>query len=230
MLSLNEKPLFMLTREFISPSLPILHLHDKVFNALQMMNDCHVSHLAVDDDGKYVGLVNEEGLMQAPDDTVEIKELIEGFPAFFIKENDHFLKALQLAVENRLSVVPVINESKELLGVVSYREMLKQASEFMNVKDSGGLIVLEMENNNYSFSEISRLVETNDAQITQLNTYTDPQTGLLQVTIKVNKTEISDIVATFQRYEYNIKYYFGEELYENELRSNYDNLMNYLKL
>ena len=87
-----------------------------------------------------------------------------------------------------------------------------------------------MDSNNYSFSEISRLVETNDAQITQLNTYTDPDTGLMQVTVKINKKEISDIVATFQRYEYSIKYYFGEELYENELRSNYDNLMNYLKI
>ena len=114
--------------------------------------------------------------------------------------------------------------------MVSYPELLKQASEFMNVKEPGGLIVLEMENNNYSFSEISRLVETNDAQINQLNTYTDPQTGMMQVTIKLNKTELSDIVATFQRYEYNVKYYFGEELYENELRNNYDNLMNYLKL
>jgi len=220
----------MLTRELISPSLPVLHLHDKVFNALQMMNDCHVSHLAVDDDGKYVGLVNEEGLMQAQDDTVELREFKEALPTFFVNENDHFLKAMQLAVENRLSVVPVINENKELVGVVSYREMLKKASEFMNVKDPGGLIVLEMENSNYSFSEISRLVETNDAQITQLNTHTDEQTGMMQVTIKINKTEVSDIVATFQRYEYNVKYYFGEELYENELRSNYDNLMNYLKL
>ena len=220
----------MLTRELISPSLPILHLNDKIFNALQMMNDCHVSHLAVDDDGKYVGTVNEEVLMQAADDTVEIREIKESFAGFSVNQNDHFLKALQLAVENRLSVVPVINDNKELLGVVSYREMLKQASEFVNVKDPGGLIVLEMENTNYSFSEISRLVETNDAQITQLNTYTDPQTGLMQVTIKINKTEISDIVATFQRYEYNVKYYFGEELYENELRTNYDNLMNYLKL
>lgn len=220
----------MLTRELISPSLPTLHLGDKIFNVLQMMNDCHVSHLAVGDEGKYVGMVNEEGLMQAPDDTVEIREMKEYFPTFFVNGNDHFLKALQLAVENRLSVIPVIDENKDLLGVVSYREMLKKASEFMNVKDPGGLIVLEMENNNYSFSEISRLVETNDAQITQLNTYTEPQSGLMQVTIKINKTEISDIVATFQRYEYNVKYYFGEELYENELRSNYDNLMNYLKL
>lgn len=219
----------MLTRELISPSLPVLRLQDKVFNAMQMMNDCHVSHLPVADDDKYAGLVSEESLMQAPDDTLEIGELRESFPEISVQENDHFLKALQVAVENRLSVVPVISDEKQLLGVVSYRELLKQASEFMNVKDPGGLIVLEMENSNYSFSEISRLVETNDAQITQLNTYTDPRTGIMQVTIKLNKTEVSDIIATFQRYEYNVKYYFGEELYENELRSNYHNLMNYLR-
>ena len=220
----------MLTRELLSHSLPILRLRDKVFNVLQMMNDCHVSHLAVAEDDKFMGIVSEESLLQLPDDTVEIDEIKESFQNLFVNGSDHFLKALQIAVDNRLSIVPVRGENNELLGVVSYRELLKHASEFMNVKEPGGLIVLETENNNYSFSEISRLVETNDAQITQLNTYTDPQTGLIQITIKLNKTEISDIVSTFQRYEYNVKYYFGEELYENELRSNYDNLMNYLKL
>jgi len=220
----------MLTRELISRSIPNLHLQDKVFNALQMMNDLHVSHLAADENEKFAGIVSEESLLQAPDETIEIRELKESFPLLSVLETDHFLKALQLAVENRLSVVPVIDENKDLLGVASYRELLKQASEFMNVKDPGGLVVLEMESSNYSFSEISRLVETNNAQITQLNTYTDPDTGMMQVTIKINKKEVSDIVATFQRYDYNIKYYFGEELYENELRSNYDNLMNYLKI
>lgn len=220
----------MLTRDLISQTIPTLRLHDKIFNALQLMNDAHVAHLVVAEDEKYIGLVSEEDLLQAPDETLEIREFKESFPTVSVRDNDHFLKALQVAVENRLSVVPVTGENNELMGVVSYREMLKQASEFMNVKEPGGLIVLEMESNNYSFSEISRLVETNDAQITQLNSYTDPQTGMMQVTVKLNKSEISDIIATFQRYEYNVKYYFGEELYENELRSNYDNLMNYLKL
>lgn len=220
----------MLTRELLSPSLPILQLQDKIFNVLQMMNDCHVSHLAVADGEKFAGIVSEEFLMQAADDTLEISEYKEGFPFLYVNEKEHFLKALQVAVDNRLSIVPVVGENNELLGMVSYRELLKKASEFMNVKEPGGLIVLEMESNNYSFSELSRLVETNDAQITQLNTFTDPETGLMQVTVKINKAEVSDIVATFQRYEYNVKYYFGEELYENELRSNYDNLMNYLKL
>jgi hypothetical protein len=100
----------------------------------------------------------------------------------------------------------------------------------MSLNEPGGLIVLEMENKQYSFNEISKLVEANDAQIVQLNTSTDPRTGIMQVTIKVNKPEIAAIVATFQRYEYEVKYYAGEELYENELRNNYDNLMNYLKI
>ena len=100
----------------------------------------------------------------------------------------------------------------------------------MNINDPGGLLVLEMEAKNYSFNTISRIIESNDAQIKQLNTTTDPLTGLMQVTIKVDKPEISDIIATFQRYDYNVKYYLGEEMYENELRSNYDNLMNYLKI
>ena len=42
--------------------------------------------------------------------------------------------------------------------------------------------------------------------------------------------EISDIIATLQRYEYIIRYYFGEEDYENELKENYDLLMTYLKI
>jgi len=50
------------------------------------------------------------------------------------------------------------------------------------------------------------------------------------ITIKINKTEISDIVATFQRFDYNIRYYFGEEQYANELKENYNHLMNYLNI
>jgi hypothetical protein len=74
-------------------------------------------------------------------------------------------------------------------------------------------------------------VESNDAQITTNSTLLQmPETGIMQITIRINKLEVSDIISTFQRYEYNVKYYFGEELYENELRTNYDNLMNYLKI
>lgn len=220
----------MLTRELQSQSLPYLHLHDRVHLALQMMNDNHVTHLPVVEGDKYIGIISEEDLLQAENDRAELATLQQSFANTSIKGDEHFLKAIQVAGENGISVLPVVEEDNEITGVVIYSDLLKQAAEFMNLSEPGGLIVLEIESNQYSFNEISKLVETNDAQIQQLNTTTDPRTGIMQVTIKINKPEISAIVATFQRYDYKVKYYFGEELYENELRNNYENLMNYLKI
>ena len=220
----------MLTKELQSQSLPSLHLQDKVHQGLQLMNDNHVTHLPIVDAEKYVGVISEEDLLQAENDHSTLDTLQQSFANTSVKENEHFLKAVQLAAENGLSIVPVVNEENELVGNVAYSDLLKYASEFMSLNEPGGLIVIEMESNQYSFNEISKLMDSNDAQITQLNTSNDPETGMMQVTIRVNKPEVSDIVAAFQRYDYNVKYFFGEELYANELRSNYDNLMNYLKI
>jgi CBS domain-containing protein len=220
----------MLTGELRSQNLPYLHLQDKVYQALQLMNDNQVTHLPIVDGEKYAGIISEDDLLQVDNDHTTLDLLQQSFGNSSVKSSEHFLKAIQLAAENGLSVVPIINEENDLVGAVSYNDLLKNASEFMSLKEPGGLIVLEMESNQYSFNEISKLVETNDAQITQLNTSNDAETGMMQVTIRINKPEVSAIVATFQRHEYNVKYYFGEELYANELRNNYDNLMNYLKI
>jgi CBS-domain-containing membrane protein len=220
---LNEKELQL-------QSLPALQLTDKIRLALQLMNDNHVTHLPIVDGEKYIGIISEEDLLQAENDKMEIQTLDQAFGSAAVKSDEHFLKAVQLAAENGLSVVPVINDENELMGAITYNDLLKHASEFMSLHEPGGLIVLEIESNQYSFNEISKLVETNDAQITQLNTTNNPETGLMQVTIRINKPDVSDIVATFQRYDYNVVYYVGEEQYTNELRSNYDNLMNYLKI
>jgi CBS domain-containing protein len=203
-------------------------LDDKVYHALQLMNDYHVAHLPVVEEEKFVGIISEELLLHADDDQL-LKQLPITDGGTSVQANDHFLKAIQVAVQNKLSIVPVIEE-KQILGIVTYNDLLRNASDFMSLNHPGGLIVLELEEHNYSFAEISRIVESNDAQITQLNTYVDPETGLMQVTIRINKMEISDIISTFQRYEYTIKYYFGEEIYENELRGNFDNLMHYLNI
>jgi acetoin utilization protein AcuB len=220
----------MLTRELLSQSLPALHLQDKVYQALHLMNENHVTHLPIVDGEKYVGIVSEEDLLLADNDHALLSQFGQSFSNASVKGDEHFLKAVQIAAENALSVVPVLGEDNELAGTVTYNELLKNASEFMSLNEPGGLVVLEIPSNQYSFNEISKIIETNDAQITQLNTSNDAETGMMQVTIRVNKPEISDIVSTFQRYDYNVKYFFGEELYVNDLRNNYDNLMNFLNL
>ena len=220
----------MLTGELPSQTLPYLHLYDKVYQALQLMNDNQVAHLPIVEGDKFVGIISEDDLLMAENDHSELNTLQQSFSATSVKDTEHFLKAVQVAAQNGLSVVPIVDSDNEMVGAVAYNDLLRHASEFMSLNEPGGLIVLEIESNQYSFNEISKLVETNDAQITQLNTSNDPVTGMMQITIRVNKPEVSDIVATFQRYEYTVKYYFGEEIYANEIRNNYDNLMNYLKI
>lgn len=220
----------MLTVDLSSQSLPYLRLQDKVYQALQLMNDNQVAHLPIVDGEKYLGIISEDDLLLADNEHTPLSELQQSFANTSVKSDEHFLKAIQVAAENGLSVVPIVDNENEITGAVTYNDLLKYASEFMSLNEPGGLIVLEIESNQYSFNEISKILETNDAQITQLNTFNDPETGKMRITIRINKPDVSDVVAVFQRYDYDVKYYFGEEQYTNELRSNYDNLMNYLKI
>ncbi len=220
----------MLTSDVSSQTLPYLRLHNKVYEALQLMNDNQVAHLPIVDGEKYIGIISEDDLLMSDNEHAVLSDLQQSFANTSVKNDEHFLRAIQVAAENGLSVVPIVDNDNDITGAVAYNDLLKYASEFMSLHEPGGLIVLEMGSNQYSFKEISKILEANDAQITQLNTLNNPDTGIMRVTIRINKPDVSDIVAAFQRYEYDVKYYFGEELYANELRTNYDNLMNYLKI
>ena len=219
----------MLNKEIISTSIPTLSLEDTVFQSLEMMNEYHLSQLPIVMDEKYLGLVFEEDLMNL-NENEKLRVQVDRLSKVAVQAGSHFMEAVKIVNDYHLSAVPVIEKEGEYIGTISSADLLLRLGRLTGASEQGAIIVLEMEQRSFSFSEICKLVETNDAQITQLNTYWDTVTETLLVTLKVNKFEISDIIATFQRYEYQVKYYFGEELYENELRSNYDHLMNYLNI
>ena len=204
-------------------------MFDKVVFALDLMEDYDVLHLPVIVEEKFAGIVSKDDLMDS-DETAMLASLQSQFIQASVFPDEHFLSALKQASQFDVSIIPVVNKSGEIQGIITQKKLVHSMAGFFNIEEPGGLIVIEMDKRNFSFGELSRLIETNDASITQLNSYIESTTGLFIVTIKVNKIEISDIIATLQRYEYPIRYYFGEEDYENELRKNYDLLMTYLKI
>ncbi|SJZ61942.1 CBS domain-containing protein [Sediminibacterium ginsengisoli] len=219
----------MLASQLANTGFPSVGLFDKVSLALQLMEDYDVMHLPVLAEDKYAGLIEKGELLDA-DEQGPIAAIQQSLLKAAVRAEEHFLVALKIASEYQLSLVPVLNEQGGLAGVISEHDLLRHLSAFVGNNDKGGVIVLETDKRNFSFGEISRLVETNDAYITQLNTYTEPETGMVIITIKINRIEISDIVATFQRYEYVVRYYFGEEQYANELKENYNHLIAYLNI
>ena len=218
----------MLANQLITSHYPTVEPDDKISIALQLMDDFDILHIAIIEENKFLGLVSKDDLLDA-DSALPVRVVMSGMLRKAIKSSEHFLSALKLASQNNLSLVPVVGNDFEWIGAIPATELLKASAQFTGAEEPGAVIVLEMERKSYSFGEISRLVETNDAYITQFNTFFETETGLLIVTIKINKVEVSDILSTFQRYEYIVRYFIGEEQYENELKYNYDHLMSYLK-
>ncbi|MEI9807193.1 MAG: CBS domain-containing protein [Bacteroidota bacterium] len=92
----------MLTVDLTSQSLPYLRLQDKVYQALQLMNDNQVTHLPIVDGEKYIGLISEDDLLLADNENAPLSELQASFSAIAVKSDEHFLKAVQVAAEKRV--------------------------------------------------------------------------------------------------------------------------------
>lgn len=219
----------MLASQLINTGFPAVNLFDKATLALSLMDEYDVMHLPVLSEEKYAGIISKDDLLDM-DESALLASAEISLQKISVKGDEHLVTALKLMADNELSLLPVVNEQSELTGVISSKELLRMVSRFVGNEDKGGIIVLESDKRNFSFGEISRLVETNDAYITQLNTHTEGDTGLLVITLKVNRIEISDIIATFQRYEYIVRFYFGQEEYANELKENYNHLISYLNM
>lgn len=219
----------MIAAELISPSVPSLRMQDTLQQALEWMQEHHVSALPLCNEDRYVGMIHESDLLDATDETAALSTLAPDAEKVAVRQHAFFLSALNIMQQRMLSTLAVTGEDEVFVGIITMRSLLEALAKYNAAAEPGGVIVLQMRPIDFTISEIGRIVETNDARILHLNTWTD-ETGHLLVAIKVNKTDILDILASFERYEYQVLQYFGENLSEEELKSNFDHLMNYLNI
>lgn len=220
----------MLTASLINTTYPQLQLDDSVAKALQLMNDYKVYHLPVLSEGTYLGLVSEDDLLDVDNDQNTLESLTDTFVPCLVFENQHFLAAISACNQHETMVVPVLAVDKGYLGLITTSDLLRTVGHFTGTNEIGGIIVLEVDRRQFSISEISRIVESNNATVLHLNTMEITANGFLEVTLHISKKEISAIVSAFGRYNYNVTYYFGAEVFENEMQDNFDNLMHFLNI
>ena len=140
----------MLNKELISASIPTLNLSDSVFQALELMSEFHVTQLAVVAEEKYLGLVFEDDLMNVDDNAI-IETIQTHFSKVAVRANTHFIESVQTANDYNLTVVPVIENENDFVGVIPATDLLKQLGKITGASDPGGLIILEMDQRNFSF-------------------------------------------------------------------------------
>jgi CBS domain-containing protein len=220
----------MYAKQLINDTIPCLKPTDSVDQALVWMQDYCIQHLPVADADKYLGLLSEEELLdvEAMDKTVGDFKFYRQQP--HISELSHLFEVLNEAADHRISLVPVTGENQEFLGAIDLAAMVNALHAYSFVSDPGALIMLELKSHDYSLAEIARLVESNDALILGSMIMNNPARGKVEVSIKLNTTDASHIIATLERYEYRILGTFNEVSYYQDLKDRYDAFMRYLNV
>ena len=217
----------MIASSIAVQSFPMMRLEDKAGFVLQNMEDFDVQELVVIKDDYFIGLVHKVDLLDIPKEQ-SIASIADDFQRVGVLGTAHITAVLDHFAKHHLSILPVLNEQQECLGVVPQKNLNEMLALYLGVAQPGAILVFSVSPYQYSLAEMSRLVETNNAQIVQLNSIFDEATGAYIITIKINKEEAQAIVSTFERYEYQLLHYFGNTPINNDIEDHYHHLMNYL--
>jgi acetoin utilization protein AcuB len=189
-----------------------------------------VRHLPIVNEEQFLGLLAEDDLIEEPDYNTPIGALALSLVNPYVLEEQHIYDVIRLFYEQRLSVVPVLDIKKDYVGLISINTMNEYFAKLTSVSEPGGIIVLEISNKNNSLAHMSQIVESDNAQILSSYTRTFTDSTRMEVTLKVNKQDISNIIATFIRYEYDVKATFNFTDHNDNAKDRFDSFMNYLNL
>jgi CBS domain-containing protein len=220
----------MLAHDLISDVIPPLKTSDTVQKVLDRMDEFRVSHLPVVNEKQILGLISDEDLIEVFDYSTEIGSLSLSLRNFCVYEDQHIYDSIRLINELRLSVVPVLDRQKNYLGLVTITTLVEYFANLTSVKEPGSIIVLEISNRDNSLAHVAQIVESENAQILSSYIKSYPDSIKLELTLKLNRTEISTIVASLLRYNYVVKATFNDVKYDDGTQDRYDQLMNYLDI
>jgi acetoin utilization protein AcuB len=221
----------MLAKEMISDVVPAVKTSDTGQTALNWMEIFRVSHLPIVNEHDYLGLISDSDIydLNQPEEAIGNHSL--SLPRPYVTINKHIYEVLALAARHKLTVVPVLDEENHFRGVITYNEIISGIASFSSVEQPGGLIVLKVLSHDYSMSRISQIVESNDARILSMYITSNPESTSLEITLKVNTTDLTSIIKTFERYSYEVTTWVtdNDEL-DRFYTDRYNLLMKYLNI
>lgn len=221
----------MLAKDLLNDVVIPLKTSDEAASALAWMDELRISHMPIVNDEKFLGLISEADIlnMNALSEPLGNHKLSLARPYVF--HNQHFYDVIRIVAAQKLSLVPVLDNKENYLGCITLSRVVEEMATISSVEQPGGIIVLELNDHDYSLSEISRIVESNDAKVLSSYVNSFPESTRLEVTIKLNKIDLSAILQTFNRYNYTILASFSEESKFGELLNDrFESLMNYLNI
>ncbi|MDA3910674.1 MAG: CBS domain-containing protein [Bacteroidales bacterium] len=221
----------MLAKNLISTVVPSIKTSDSGNQALQWMEFFKVSHLPIVNNQDFLGLISESDIydLDCGDEPIGNHKL--GLIRPYVYESQHIWELVDIVSKMKLTVIPVLKTDKTYLGVITLQDLAQNYAKITAADQPGGIIVLEVGIHDYSLSEISRIIEENNAKVLSLFVSGNEHTTLLNVTLKLNVNDLAAIIQSFVRFDYTIKESYLSDDAENRLfRERYESFLSYLNV
>ncbi len=207
----NTTTSIMVAADLINEMIPPLKSQDSVKKALNWMDAFRITQLPIVENNVYKGIITEDMLYEInnPDATIDAIEPL--YEDVFVGEDQHFYDVMRLATDHNLRIIAVVDLSNIFVGVITVRDTLAAFARTFANQSAGAILVMSMNYRDYSLAHISRLIEENNTKILSSYVDTDPyDTNLIKLTLKLDKTELTPILATLERFEYRVIAKFQE--------------------
>lgn len=220
----------MTARTLIAHDIPALSVEQTGREAFHMLNDYHVKHLPVVDGGKLIGLLSEEDVFNHKLASPLSEHDFSVLPLFQVLENEHIFEVIKIMGDHRLTVIPVVDVEGHYLGLVQQNDVLRYFAHTAALNEHGAVLVLEMPRRDYSLSTIARIIEEEKVHILSAFVTSMPDPEQVELTLKLDRHDLSRAIASLERHEFQVKESFGETDRSELLRDRYDALMHYLNV
>ncbi|MBK8881006.1 MAG: CBS domain-containing protein [Bacteroidales bacterium] len=221
----------MVAKDLISEVIPSLKTSDLGQTALNWMEIFKISHLPIVNNQEFLGLISDTDIfdMNQPDEPIGNHELTLYKP--FVTTEQHIFEVIGLASRLKLSVVPVLDTKNNYKGVITSNDLIRHIAGISSMDQPGGIIVLDIIDRDYSLSQIAQIVESNNIKILSMYITSSPGSTLLEVTLKVNTSDLVSVIRTFERYNYEVKTWVTDnDSMDRFYSERFDLLMKYLSI
>ena len=206
----------------------IRRFDEKIGELQELFNQYTYSHLPVENENIFHGCISENDVHSFdPEKTVgDYQYALEGF---FARSSDYWLETLETFARNQTNILPVLNEENLYIGYLELAVILSSFNETPFLNEPGGIIVIQKGSKDYSFSEISQILESHNASLLGIFV-SSKESDFTQVTIKLSTTGMNEILQTLRRYGYSIISEHQEDNFNQSMDERSQYLDKYLKI
>ncbi|MEX0927846.1 MAG: CBS domain-containing protein, partial [Balneolales bacterium] len=192
----------MLVLEIINIDILPLRVADSAEAALDSMKEYKVDELPIVDHTtrKLIGVVSRESLVDNESGKPGLFAVRRRNP-LTATPDQHVFDVARTMILNNLKQIPVVDEKDNFLGVILRTELFRALSGMLNGSGQGSVITIEQEKQDFTLSEIVRIIESEDAKILGIAVQSPGDiSDHFRLSIKINLTDMTRVKAALNRY------------------------------